>query len=156
MSAIGPKTLANRDRYISVRTAIEMTEAFQALEDLVSTHLARFGLSWPKSKALVELHMAGDPGLSQSELSRKLRVSRANITGLIDRLEKDGLVVRESHPSDKRAFRVCLTERAEGLVNAFLPVHSQFLHKAMSGLDTGEKESLISLLQKLKKGLDDI
>lgn len=154
--AIDSKTSANKDRYLSIRTSIEMTEAFQALEDLVSTHLARFGLSWPKSKALVELHMAGDPGLSQSELSRKLRVSRANVTGLIDRMEKDGLVARENNPSDKRAFRVRLTKRAEGLVNAFLPVHGQFLQKVMSGLDTGEKEILISLLQKLKKGLDDI
>ncbi|KJS69978.1 MAG: MarR family transcriptional regulator [Peptococcaceae bacterium BICA1-7] len=100
--------------------------------------------------------MAGDRGLNQSELSRKLKVSRANITGLIDRMEKDGLVTRELHPTDKRAFHVALSERAEGMVNAFLPAHNDFVHRAMSGLEYSEKETLIALLGKMKKGFDEL
>ena len=144
----------SRDRYLSIRTVIELAEAFQALEDSISTHLARFGLSWPKFKALVELRMAGDLGLTQTDLSKKMLVSRANITGLIERLEKNGLVVRNSHPSDKRAFRIVLTERAGEIINSLLPVHSDFVHGALSGLDRDEKEALISLLKKMKNGLD--
>jgi MarR family 2-MHQ and catechol resistance regulon transcriptional repressor len=149
-------TVDNRDRYLAIRSVIELGEAAQALEDIMSTHLARFGLSPPKFRALVELHMAGDRGLNQSELSRKLKVSRANITGLIDRMEKDGLVTRELHPTDKRAFHVALSERAEGMVNAFLPAHNDFVHRAMSGLEYSEKETLIALLRKLKKGFDEL
>lgn len=157
MSAIGPKTSDNRDRYLSIRTVIDLWEAYGVLEDVMSTHLARFGLSWPKFKALVELHMAGgDPGLSQSELSKKMRVSRANITGLVERMEKDGLVARENHPSDKRAFRIRLTPRAEEMISAFLPVHNDFVYKVTAGLDRDEKETLIALLQKLTKGIDEI
>jgi len=149
-------TVDNRDRYLAIRAVIELGEAAQALEDIMSTHLARFGLSPPKFRALVELHMAGDRGLNQSELSRKLKVSRANITGLIDRMEKDGLVTRELHPTDKRAFHVALSERAEGMVNAFLPAHNDFVHRAMSGLEYSEKETLIALLGKMKKGFDEL
>lgn len=141
-------------RYLSTRTVISLTSVYEALEEVFSPHFARYGLSAPKFGALVQLHMAGGRGLTQSELGKKMLVSRANITGLIDRLEKDGLVVRQDDPSDKRAFRVCLTARASALMNAFLPVHNDYIHKAMSSLDSHEKESLISLLEKLKKGLE--
>jgi len=117
-------------------------------------HFARYGLSWPKFNALIHLYMTGDQGLTQSELSKKMLVSRANITGLIERLEKEDLVVRRNDPSDKRVFRVCLTNRAVTLINAFLPVHNNYIHKVMSALDRHEKEVLISLLGKIKKGLD--
>lgn len=92
----------------------------------------------------------------QSELGKKMLVSRANITGLIERLEKEDLVVRSNDPSDKRVFRVCLTSRAVALMNAFLPVHNNYVHKIMSALDRHEKEIFILLLRKINKGLESI
>lgn len=97
--------------------------------------------------------MAGDRGLIQSELSKKMLVSRANITGLIERLEKEDLVIRTNDPSDKRVFRVCLTNRGFELMNVFLPIHNEYMYKVMSVLDRDEKETLILLLKKLNKGL---
>jgi len=126
------------------------------MEDTFDMHFAKHGLSSPKFKALVNLYMAGDRGLIQSELGIKLQVSRANITGLVERLEKEGLVVRNNDPSDKRVFRVCLTNRAFALMHAFLPIHNDFMHKIVSTLDRNEKEVLISLLKKLNKGLESI
>ncbi|MFZ5595993.1 MAG: MarR family winged helix-turn-helix transcriptional regulator [Bacillota bacterium] len=147
---------SNRNRYLSIRTVIELESVCIELEDIMSVHFARYGLSRAKFGALVQLHMAGESGLTQSDLSKKMLVSRANITGLIDRLEKDGLVVRQSHPGDKRAFRIQLTARARELMQAFLPVHSQFIHKVTSALNEKDKETLVSLLEKLKKGLDQL
>lgn len=126
------------------------------MDDVFAMHFARYGLSRAKFSALVQLRMAGDRGLTQSELGKKMLVSRANITGLIERLEKEGLVVRSEDPSDKRAFRVCLSDRAAALMEAFLPVHNDFMHRVMSALDGKEKETLISLLQKLRNGLESI
>lgn len=119
-------------------------------------HYARYGLSEPKFKALIHLYMSGDQGLIQTELGSKLQVSRANITGLVERLEKEELVVRNSDPSDKRVFRVRLTNRAFALMHAFLPIHNDYMHKIMSSLDREEKENLINLLTKLNKGLKSI
>lgn len=98
--------------------------------------------------------MTGGHGLIQSELSKKLSVSRANITGLIERLEKEDLVIRRDDPSDKRAFRVYLTDRGFALMNAFLPIHNEYMQKVMSILDTSEKEIFIALLRKLNKRLE--
>jgi MarR family transcriptional regulator, 2-MHQ and catechol-resistance regulon repressor len=119
-------------------------------------HFARYGLSKAKFNALIQIFMTGGHGLTQSELGKKLLVSRANITRLIDRLEKENLVVRKPDPNDKRVFQLYLTDRASTLMNAFIPIHNQYVHKLMSTLNTDEKEMLISLLDKLKQGLDSV
>lgn len=146
----------SQDRYLSKQALYELTSFHDAMQDTFDVHFARHGLSEPKFKALVHLYMAGDVGLIQSELSSKMQVSRANITGLIERLEKEGMVVRRSDPSDKRVFRVYLTNRAFALMHAFLPIHNEFMYKVMSGLNGKEKETLITLLRKLNKGLESI
>jgi len=122
----------------------------------MSMHFARYGLSGAKFNALIQLHMAGDRGLTQSELGKKMLVSRPNITSLVERLEKDSLVVRRDDPSDRRALRVYLTDRAAAVMLHFLPKHNDFVTKLMSALDSSEKELLISLLKKLNKGLESI
>jgi len=146
---------SQKNRYLSIRTVIALTSAQEALDDVMSTHFAGYGLSQPKFNALVQLHMAGDRGLTQTELGKKMLVSRANITGLVDRLEKEGLVKREQDPDDKRAFRVTLTGRAAALINSYLPLHGDYVHKLISeALEEEEKETLIRLLEKLKNGIE--
>lgn len=146
----------SKSRYLSIRTVIEMASAFDAMDEIFSQHFARFGLSQPKFNALIQLRLAGDRGLTQSELGQLMLVSRANITGLVERLERDGLVSRTSDPEDKRALRVQITARGQKLMEAFLPVHNDFVHKAMSSLSDGEKETLTVLLAKMKKGFESI
>ncbi|MBP2656653.1 MAG: transcriptional regulator, MarR family [Firmicutes bacterium] len=144
------------DRYFSTRTLIELTVFQDNLDDVLEMHFARYGLSKAKFNALIQIFMTGGHGLTQSELGKKLLVSRANITRLIDRLEKENLVVRKPDPNDKRVFQLYLTDRASTLMNAFIPIHNQYVHKLMSTLNTNEKEMLISLLDKLKQGLDSV
>lgn len=142
-----------RDRHLSIQAVIGLTTAVEALDEVFSVHFARYGLSRAKFHALMQLRMAGDRGLTQSELGKKMLVSRANITGLTERLEREGLVTRHDDPTDKRVFRVCLTDRAAALMEAFLPVHNDFVHRTMSALDSTEKEALIALLEKLHRSL---
>ena len=144
------------DRYFSTRTLIELTVFQDNLDDVLEMHFARYGLSKAKFNALIQIFMTGGHGLTQSELGKKLLVSRANITRLIDRLGKENLVVRKPDPNDKRVFQLYLTDRASILMNAFIPIHNQYVHKLMSTLNTDEKEMLISLLDKLKQGLDSV
>jgi MarR family 2-MHQ and catechol resistance regulon transcriptional repressor len=131
----------------------ELKLTWDAIEDVFSMHFARYGLSSAKFNALVHLYMAGDRGLTQAELGKKVLVSRPTMSGLIERLEKDNLVVRNADPADKRVFRVCLTKRSFELMHTFLPIHNDCMHKVMSTLDKREKETLIALLGKIRKGL---
>ncbi|MEW5784506.1 MAG: MarR family transcriptional regulator [Bacillota bacterium] len=103
--------------------------------------------------SIPELRHAGEEGLPLCQLGEKLLVTRANITGLIDRLEKDGLVIREADVSDRRVIRARLTRQAQNKLDAVLPLHGAFTGMALESLDLPEKEQLLALLQKLQAGL---
>ncbi|MCL6558214.1 MAG: MarR family transcriptional regulator [Firmicutes bacterium] len=123
------------------------------MEDVFSRHFARFGLTPVKFNALMQLMYAGDDGLALSELGERMHVTRANITGLVDRLERDGLVYREPDPRDRRSLRAKITPKAGSLLQRVAPVHGEFTGKVLSVLDNREKEMLIELLKKLQSGL---
>lgn len=145
-----------KDRYLSKMALFELINFHNALEDAFSLHFAQYGLSWPKFNALIHLYMAGEEGLIQTELSKKLVVSRANISSLIERLEKEDLVLRTTDPSDKRVLRVRLTKRAVAHIKSFLPIHNQYIQQVMSTINQEEKEVLISLLKKITQGLESV
>lgn len=146
---------SSKEAYLAIRTIIELTRCYDLLDDVMSCHFARFGLSRPKFNALMQLRNAGECGLSLSELGERMLVSRANITGLIDRLEKDDLVTREVDSCDRRVFRARLTNKSMHLLKHILPLHGVFTREAMSGLTGEEKEILINLLQKLSSSLQE-
>jgi len=133
---------------------LEITMTWDALEDIFAMHFAGYGLSWPRFNAMMQLYLTGGGGLTQSELSAKMLVSRANITGLIDRLEREDLVFREGDPADKRVLRVYLMDKARKLLVVLLPIRSNFIAGVMSSLKTDEKEVLLSLLEELRNGLN--
>jgi len=54
-------------------------------------------------------------GLSISDLGERAQLEKSTMTSLIDRMEGAGLVRREDHPTDRRAYRICLTARAKEL-----------------------------------------
>lgn len=141
--------------YLAHRVAIEITKTYDLLDDVFNRHFARFGLSPVKFNALMQLLHAGDEGLVLSELSEKMLVSRANITGLVDRLEKDGLVFREADLRDRRIWRAKVTARAKELLSVIVPIHGDFTGTVLSALNPDEKELLIKLLEKLQSGLDE-
>jgi MarR family 2-MHQ and catechol resistance regulon transcriptional repressor len=83
-------------------------------------------------------------------------VTRANITGLIDRMERDGLVVREADTKDRRVYRARLTAKASNLLDDILPIHADFTRRLMSVLSVPEKNKLTELLQKLRLKMEKI
>src|SRR5512140_2632654 len=82
---------------------------------------ARWDLGPSQFNVLNLLH--GVAGLSQTELSRELIMHRSNVTGLVDRLEKRGLVERRAVKGDRRAYRVGLTRRGQRLMDEISPIY---------------------------------
>jgi len=140
----------SNDAYLAIRTIIELTRTYDTLEDIMGRHFARFGLSQPKFNAMMQMRQAGDQGLALSELGERMLVSRANITGLIDRMERDGLVVRKADPKDRRIHRATLTAKASNLLDDIQPIHADFTRRVMSVLSIHEKNQLTELLHKLR------
>lgn len=110
--------------------------------------LAPYGIT-PQQFALLAFLWKQDR-LSQVELSEKTEVDRTTLSGLIDRLEKQGLVVREPHPSDRRACLVALTDGGRKLEASLTPLAMDLRRQVNSGLAPGEYEQLCRLLTRLR------
>ncbi|WP_245299319.1 MarR family winged helix-turn-helix transcriptional regulator [Sinorhizobium sp. GL28] len=71
------------------------------------------------------------------------------MTARIDRLERDGLVVRRSHPTDRRGTLVALTPKGISLIDAMLAKHVENERFALAGLTMTEQQQLNALSIKL-------
>lgn len=92
-------------------------------------------------------------GLSLSEIAERLLVSGGNVTGIIDRLERDGYVHRVRDKIDRRIVRALLTEKGFELYKSFLPRYKEVMHRINSGLTLEERKQLQRLLKKLAHGI---
>jgi DNA-binding MarR family transcriptional regulator len=126
-------------------------ETFRVIE----THLAGHDLSQGRLGVLMALWAAarreGAGSLSPAELADRIGVTRATITGLVDTLERAGLVSRASDPKDRRRLSVGLTPRAEKLIRRVLPSHFRQMAWLMEPLSEGERKTLVRLLTKVQR-----
>lgn len=102
-------------------------------------------------------HQSGDiGGLTQVDLSKMMLVNRANITTLIDRMEKVGLVVRKPVPNDRRYNIIELTPHGVEMYQKVSGIYKQKIGEIMHVLDDEELDSLKTILEKLRMNLDTI
>ena len=85
-------------------------------------------------------------GMTMTELSRFLMVSNGNVTGIVDRLVAEGLVVRLAHEGDRRATFVRLTPKGAQRFQAMARAHEAWVNEILSGFSPGDTETLIALL----------
>lgn len=97
--------------------------------------------------------LRGARSLSPTELRDHVLRGRSNMTTLLDRMERDGLVLRLPDPSDRRKYSMRLTEAGERLIERAHPRHMKWLHEVMSTLSQDEIKQLQSLLERLWEGL---
>ncbi|MDB6027052.1 MAG: MarR family transcriptional regulator [Verrucomicrobiales bacterium] len=99
---------------------LQLLRTSEALWNGSRVFFAKWDLSSSQFNVLNVLRDALE-GLTQIELSRLLIMHRSNITGLVDRLEKRGLLKRNENPDDRRVYRVVLTPKGKKLVGQILP-----------------------------------
>jgi DNA-binding MarR family transcriptional regulator len=87
--------------------------------------------------------------LSPAEIAERTGVTRATVTGLIDTLERAGLVARTPNTDDRRMTSVVLTSRGELVIKNILPAHFRQMAWLMSPLDESERKILVQLLTKV-------
>jgi DNA-binding MarR family transcriptional regulator len=86
-----------------------------------------------------------------AELAESAGVTRATMTGLIDTLERNGLVKREPDPVDRRMMSVHLTVRGQEVMRQVLPSHFQWMAALMAPLAENERKTLVRLLAKISQ-----
>ena len=115
----------------------------------------RWGLTLPQFDVLAELTRSVDDGFTFVELSRLLLVTSGNLTGIVDRLEADGLVRREADGRDRRLVRIVLTRKGRLLTEEIVPLHAQDIHELLAFMPADELLKLTDLLGHLRDGLRD-
>lgn len=108
-----------------------------------------YQLSEGKFCTLLVLHQHGEKGVAPSELAAKVGVTRATISNMLRRMERDGLVDIKPAAQDGRAKVVSLTQAGCELMEKVLPPHYLRVSKLMEKLTEAEQKELIMLLEKL-------
>ena len=120
-------------------------------------YFARHGISgsqWGALRNLLRAESEGLEGLRLSALSERLLIRPASVTGVVDRLERAGLVGRENDPTDQRAKFVRLTDEGRRLVEHVLQGHERQIESVLGGLSKTEQAALQQLLARLGRHLE--
>ncbi len=125
-------------------------EAFRVVE----SHLAQHDISQGRFGVLMALwgscNRAGcETPLTPAELAERTGVTRATITGLVDTLERAGLVTRKPHPDDRRMMCIGLAPRGEKLLTRIMPEHFRRMAWLMGPLSESERKTFVRLLTKV-------
>lgn len=139
---------------LSEKLLISIFRAYNVLSREFSRLFAKFGITEPQFNVLMLLAWQHEKGLQLSELGRRLLVTRANVTGLADRMERQGTVVRQGLPGDRRASMAKITEKGTNLLNQILPHYCEKLNQIAGHLEEGEKEALVHYLVRLRRGVE--
>jgi MarR family 2-MHQ and catechol resistance regulon transcriptional repressor len=101
--------------------------------------------------------LGGEPdGLAQIELGRRLIMHRSNVTGLVDRLEKRGLVARRDDAHDRRAYRVVLTAAGRRLLDEIYPQYRAAAAAAWDGVSSAAIQQTVTALHQVARNAEQI
>ncbi|HWP17672.1 MAG TPA: MarR family transcriptional regulator [Burkholderiaceae bacterium] len=135
---------------MALKLWLRMLACTQQMETEIRRRLrARFGISLARFDYLAQLHRHPD-GLRMNALSRYLMVTGGSITGLTDELEKEGMVVREPAPDDRRAFLLKLTPHGRETFEAMAEEHESWVVELFSDLRLADRKTLYDLLGHLR------
>jgi MarR family 2-MHQ and catechol resistance regulon transcriptional repressor len=135
------------DRIAAPRLLLVIAKGYRALRLVAERSIANTGLCLTDFVALEALLHKGP--LTISEIQEKVRLASGSMTAAVDRLEKLGLVVRKSSPSDRRARVVELTAQGKRLAASCFERHAKDLEALMSVLSEREMEQLYGSIKKL-------
>lgn len=115
--------------------------------DLNSKKLVqRYGLTTPQMIVLKELLEAN---LTGSELARRISLSNATVTVIVDRMEKRGLVARQRDTSDRRKVYISITESGKELIAQAPSSLQESFVEQLGRLDDWERTLILSSLQRV-------
>ena len=111
------------------------------------------GMGLTRSQWWVLLHVFRMNGVSQSELADELEIEKATLGRLLDRLEINGWLRRESDAVDRRVKRIFLTDAVEPAMKAMRATAADVRREALSGLNPAEQERFVDALLAVKGNL---
>lgn len=145
-----PRTRAEPAAKQKLRLWLRLLRASRGIEAELRARLRiEFGTTLPKFDVMAALARNG-AGMTMTEVSRFLMVSNGNVTGIIDRLVAEGLVVRLAHEGDRRATFVRLTPKGAQQFAAMARAHEAWISELLGGVGREDADTLVALLGTLR------
>jgi DNA-binding MarR family transcriptional regulator len=111
-----------------------------------------FGATLPQFDLLAQLYREPE-GLRLGEISKRTMVTNGNITGLVARLEEDGLIFRETPGDDRRVTVARLTDAGRSAFAEMARTHELWIHELMADIDPSAVSTLISTMDQLQRSV---
>jgi DNA-binding MarR family transcriptional regulator len=144
------------DTKLALRVHLRLATCRNLLMRVARRSVEQWGLTLPQFDVLAELGRAPKEGFTFIELSRLLLVTSGNLTGIVDRLEANGLMVREHDPRDRRLVRIVLTKKGRQLVDEIMPRHARDIQACLAFMPEEQQLALNEMLGALRDGLREI
>lgn len=153
-SGASPRSPAERPSDLAFRALLR---TLGLIERVMHPYFAKYGITgsqWGVLRALHRAESEGTPGLRLTDLSQRLIIRPPSVTGVVDRLERLGLVLRSSVPGDLRARHVTLTPKARQLIGRVLPGHAEQIDAVLGALSDQDQTNLQHTLTALNDHLE--
>jgi DNA-binding MarR family transcriptional regulator len=152
ISATDMEVRAHAEHHASLRLWLRLLSCTTRIEDTIRQRLReQFDITLPRFDLMAQLEREPQ-GLSMSELSRRMMVTGGNVTAIVDQLEKEQLVQRQTQVGDRRSFTVSLTPAGRTAFGAMALAHESWVVELLSPLAGNQQEQLHALLGTLKSG----
>lgn len=150
------ETRAAAHGHEGLRLWLRMLTCVNLIETEIRTRLrAEFECTLPRFDLLAQLDR-NPQGLKMGELSKRLMVTGGNVTGITDQLQKEGLVLRETLQSDRRAYLIKLTPQGKTAFARMAKAHEQWIERLFEQLPAESGAALYGLLGQFKHGLQGL
>jgi DNA-binding MarR family transcriptional regulator len=126
----------------------QMGTAARTLQKYYNTKFASYGITLAQSWILFALYLKD--GLGVKGLAEQLGIDSSAITGLMDRMEKEELLIKRVDPSDRRAFQISLTEKGRKLAEEVFPIADRLNESMKAALENSEWNAFMSFVQKVE------
>ncbi|GLV60843.1 MarR family transcriptional regulator [Dictyobacter sp. S3.2.2.5] len=128
---------------------LRLSRVFQKVGRASDGHLRAWGLSTAQFDILAQVGAA--KGITQQELADKLLVTKGNVSQLLSRMERQGLLTRSQ---ERRSNCLSLTAKGQELYERVVPAQEDLVARQFQGLTPTEVNQLLTLLRKLDHSLD--
>jgi DNA-binding MarR family transcriptional regulator len=122
-------------------------------EELRRRMRAELGTTLPRFDVMSALSRSPD-GLKMSEISRRLRVSNGNITGIVDKLTEEGIALRVAMPGDRRANLVRLTPKGRQVFAEHADRHEAWVDEILAELNADDVAGMVLRLDHLLDAIE--
>jgi len=140
------------NRTVSDSVMIALRKIIQAIDMNSKKLVKRVGLTGPQLVILQEISRLGE--VTAGEIAQAVSLSQATVTGILERMEKRGLLTRQRSDQDKRRIMVRITKSGKQVIDIAPPLMQEAFVERFTNLQEWEQNMILSSLQRLVSIMD--